>query len=94
MFLRFSKQKLKTDVMKALTDNYIISWEKTVSTEVGQRQGHNKLRTYKLFKTNHVVESYCNLILPLRHRSAFAKFRCGRDVTTLRHTEAAASVLI
>ena len=77
MFLRFSKEKLKSDVMKALKDNYILNWEKTVNAEVGQRQGHNKLRTYKLFKTNYIVEPYCKIILPLKHRSAFAKFRCG-----------------
>ena len=77
MFLRFSKEKLKIDVMKAFKDNYILSWEKLVNAEVGQRQGHNKLRTYKLFKTYYIVEPYCKIILPLKHRSAFAKFRCG-----------------
>lgn len=37
----------------------------------------NKLRTYKLFKTGFKVEEYCKILLPLNHRSAFAKFRCG-----------------
>ena len=63
--------------MNALKDKYIISWVNTVNSDIGRRQGHNKLRTYKLFKNNVIVEPYCKLILPLKHRSAFAKFRCG-----------------
>ena len=39
--------------------------------------GRNKLRTYRLFKTDFEVESYCKIRLPIAHRSAFAKFRCG-----------------
>jgi hypothetical protein len=39
--------------------------------------GRNKLRTYKLLKTNFEVETYCKLQLPYAHRSEFAKFRCG-----------------
>ena len=35
--------------------------------------GLNKLRTDWRDKT----EAYCKIFLPLRHRSAFAKFRCG-----------------
>ena len=40
-------------------------------------RGRNKLRTYRLFKDAFETEPYCKLILPLRHRSAFTKFRCG-----------------
>ena len=36
-----------------------------------------KLRTYALFKSSFCTESYLKQNLPLRHRSAFAKFRCG-----------------
>ena len=71
------RKKIKCDVIKALKDNYIRNWENTVNSEIGQRQGHNKLRTYKLFKINYIVEPYCKIILPLKHRSSFAKFRCG-----------------
>ena len=63
--------------MKALKDNYISSWVNTINADAGQRQGHNKLRTYKLLKSVNTVEPYCKIILPLQHRSAFAKFRCG-----------------
>ena len=40
-------------------------------------RGNNKLRTYCQFKSVYQVEQYCKVILPLRHRAAFAKFRCG-----------------
>ena len=49
MSLRFSKEKIK-DVMKALKDNYICNWVNTLNTDLGQRQGRNKLRIYKLLK--------------------------------------------
>ena len=68
MSLSFSKENIK-DVIKAMKDKYISSW---VNTDLGQRQGRNKLRTYKLFN----IEPYCKVILPLKHRAAFAKFRC------------------
>ena len=43
--------------------------------EIGGRGG-NKIRTYSLYKTNYQVEPYCELCLPLNHRSALSKFRC------------------
>ena len=61
--LSFSKEKLK-DVMKALREKYVLSWANTVNSDVGLRHGRNKLRTYKLFKDNYIVEAYCKLILP------------------------------
>ncbi len=39
--------------------------------------GRNKLRTYCLFKSSYVTESYVKCILSRAHRSSFAKFRCG-----------------
>ena len=39
--------------------------------------GRNKLRTYKLFKSEYGVENYCKVLVPFNDRSAFAKFRCG-----------------
>ena len=41
------------------------------------RRGGNKLRKYALFKTVFEAEMYCKKLLPLCHRAAFAKFRCG-----------------
>ena len=37
----------------------------------------NKLRTYKLFKTSYFTEQYLLQNIPIRYRSAYAKFRCG-----------------
>ena len=39
--------------------------------------GRNKLRTYRLFKSEFGVESYVFQNLPRKYRSSFAKFRCG-----------------
>jgi hypothetical protein len=39
--------------------------------------GGNKLRTYRLFKTEYETELYCTLIMPPCHRTAFSKFRCA-----------------
>ena len=39
--------------------------------------GRNKLRTYRLIKRTYKTEPYCLTRLPPKHRSAFAKFRCG-----------------
>ena len=61
MLLRFSKEKIKSDVMKALKDNYTSSWANTINSDAGQRQGHNKLRTYKLFR----ISSLLNYIAKL-----------------------------
>ena len=53
-------------------------WKDNIRSEVGpSRRGRNKLRTYCLFKSIYETEAYCKIMLPIRHRSAFAKFRCG-----------------
>ena len=39
--------------------------------------GRNKLRTYRLIKTDYNVEHYCKMLMSFTHRSALAKFRCG-----------------
>ena len=39
--------------------------------------GRNKLRIYMLSKTEFKTELYCKFVLPMNHRSAFAKFICG-----------------
>ena len=36
-----------------------------------------EISSYKTFKQNYIVENYCKIILPVRHRAAFIKFRCG-----------------
>lgn len=50
--------------------------------EVNKQRGKSgncgsKLRTYRLFKNDYATELYCSKTLSRKHRSAFAKFRCG-----------------
>ena len=53
-------------------------WSLQINSEIGSSgRGNNKLRTYCKFKKEYRTEQYCQMILPLSHRSAFAKFRCG-----------------
>ena len=40
-------------------------------------KGRNKLRNYCKMKTSYFTEHYCELILPLIHRSVLSKFRCA-----------------
>jgi hypothetical protein len=62
---------------KAMLD-FISDWRRHVNSLVGPSgRGRNKLRTYCTFKTEFKTENYCKIILPIRHRTAFAKFRCG-----------------
>ena len=35
------------------------------------------MRTYRTFKFSYETEAYVTAILPIKHRAAFAKFRCG-----------------
>ena len=37
---------------------------------------HSKLRKYKIFKSEYETENFLTFNLPIRHRSALAKFRC------------------
>ena len=56
----------------------VAEWHASIDRVTGIRnRGNNKLRVYRLFKTSFEAELYCKIILPYRHRSAFAKFRCG-----------------
>jgi hypothetical protein len=73
---------ISTTFVKSLQDKsmvtFISDWRKDVNSAVGPSgRGRNKLRTYCTFKTRFETERYCKLILPLRHRAALAKFRCG-----------------
>ena len=62
--------------MEQLTQSQ--DWEYALNSDSSRHgNGGNKLRTYRLFKSELKVEDYCKIVLPLKHRSAFAKFRCG-----------------
>ena len=56
---------------------YVSEWKFNVTgISSTSDPGRNKLRTYKLYKSEYDTEHYCKMILPLKHRSALARFRC------------------
>ena len=62
----------------AILQEYKVNWFTSINSKSGPSgRGNNKLRTYCQFKSVYEVEQYCKMVLPLRHRAAFAKFRCG-----------------
>ena len=67
-----------TNLREAGLNEFKTRWFNSIHSATGPSgRGRNKLRTYCLFKTAFETEPYCKLIMPLRHRAAFAKFRCG-----------------
>ena len=67
-----------SSVMSKLWSSFIVDWHCTLQVDRSKSgSGNNKLRTYRLFKTDFATEDYCKIPLPYGHRSAFAKFRCG-----------------
>ena len=74
----FSVHALLTKLREGLLHIHVRDWSSEIHRDTGRSGiGRNKLRTYRLFKSRYEVEEYCKLFLPVRHRSAFAKFRCG-----------------
>ena len=73
-----SKSQIIDSVYDKMLNLYVSEWKSNV-TRISSTSGsgRNKLRTYKLYKFEYNTEDYCKLILPLKHRSALAKFRCG-----------------
>ena len=74
-----------THTDKTFTNNDMVlseseeqKWFEQINREESRNNnGRNKLRTYCLFKSSYVIESYVECILSRAHRSSFAKFRCG-----------------
>ena len=74
----FSVHALLTKLREGLLHIHVRDWSSEIQRDTGRSgNGRNKLRTYRLFKSHYEVEEYCKLFLLVRHRSAFAKFRCG-----------------
>ena len=62
----------------AILQEYKVNWFTSINSKSGPSgRGNSKLRTYCQFKSVYEVEQYCKMILLLRHRVAFAKFRRG-----------------
>ena len=65
-------------VQEVLARSEVSAWLDIIDKEQAVTgKGHNKLRTYRLMKQTYETEQYCLSRLPNKHRSAFAKFRCG-----------------
>ena len=53
-----------------------VKWRTNLFNDVGYANG-NKLRTYRLYKTELQIESYVKLSLHRNHRRILSMFRCG-----------------
>ena len=75
-----SIQAVLHSVDTQLHDLYEQKWQTKLNTDIAVREpeaGGNKLRTYRKFKQHYRTEPYVNIIIAKKHRSAYAKFRCG-----------------
>ena len=74
----FNTDSVIKDMSDVLSEHYEVEWYAKVSQNAARNgNGQNKLRTYKLFKKELQCEIYLKSIFNYKHRSAFAKFRCG-----------------
>ena len=74
----FNINAVLEDMKLVLSEYNEIEWYSKLTWNTAIRgQGHNKLRTYRLFKKELKIECYIKDILNHKHRSALAKFRCG-----------------
>jgi hypothetical protein len=70
--------KVINSIHDATMSSFVSNWLLSINCPTGpSKRGMNKLRTYCTFKNEYCSENCCKIILPLRHRAAFAKFRCG-----------------
>jgi len=59
-------------------EDFTRKWLTRINREVGPSgHGQNKLRLYKDLKADFTAKQYRKIILPVKHRSAFSKFRLG-----------------
>ena len=73
-----SKAALLDGIAAVMHDQYVKKWRACIANATGPSgRGGNKLRTYRILKSEFETEHYCKLIMPLRHRAAFSKFGCG-----------------
>ena len=51
--------------------SHIISWKDEISRDIcPSGRGRNKLRTFRFFKQDYMLENDVNARIPLKHRSA------------------------
>ena len=71
-------KSFSNSISDKMIEKFEADWYSMQNTVSSRRENcGNKLRTYKLFKMEFKVEEYRKMLLPLKHRSACAKFRCG-----------------
>ncbi len=70
--------EIKSDLDLVVSEFYEYKWYQKVSSETGVNgTGRNKLRTYKNFEREHIVEHYVKAPLSRGERSVMAKFCMG-----------------
>ena len=75
---KLNKNDMLSRVTEIAINNYVSTWENMVSSDTGSTKlGGNKLRTYRMVKTEFKTEAYVKCILGRQQRSALARFRCG-----------------
>jgi hypothetical protein len=73
-----SKFAMYQSVVPSVFERCVHGWQEDVNRDVSKTgKGLNKLRTYRLFKSEFITESYCKTILSCKQRGALAKFRSG-----------------
>ena len=71
-------RSLAHEVEDITFDTFTTNWLSRINNSLGSSgRGRNKLRIYKLFKVTYKTERYCEIMLPVKHRSAYSKFRLG-----------------
>ena len=56
----------------------VMKWKALLDRNTSIRgNGGNKLRTYRICKSDFCTENYLKTNIPFNNRSAFTKFRCG-----------------
>ena len=71
-----SVKNLVKGIRMKLKTNDDANWKAKVWIDTGQENG-NKLRTYRLYKSNLIAEDYVKINMKQSHRRSIAKFRSG-----------------
>lgn len=73
----YSKRYILEKIHDKEFDLFKRNWTDDLNKMQRANGSQNKLRTYKLFKSEYLSEHYLLSDLLINHRSALAKFRCG-----------------
>ena len=73
----YTKKFITENICKKEFELFKRNWSNELNNVERANGSHSKLRTYKMFKSEYETENYLTVSLPIRHRSALAKFKCG-----------------